>query len=70
MVYPLVICGACILTSIVGTFFVGLIVAGVLYYLFARSIDVEAERRVEAAEAGELETAAQAHQQPDTGKHL
>ena len=52
------------------SFFVGLIVAGVLYYVLARSIDVDAERRLEESEASELENASQAHAQPDTGKHL
>jgi NCS1 nucleoside transporter family len=37
------------------SFFVGLPVAGGLYYLFSRSIDVAAETRVAQAEAAELE---------------
>ncbi|HEY2174473.1 MAG TPA: cytosine permease [Mycobacteriales bacterium] len=37
--------------------FIGLPVAGILYYVLARSIDVAAERQVEQAEAEELETA-------------
>ena len=44
--------------------FIGLPVSGVLYYLLARSIDVEAEKRVEAQEADELEAAARVHRQP------
>ena len=42
--------------------FIGLPVAGGLYYLLSRSIDVEAERRVAEAEAVELEAAARQHQ--------
>jgi NCS1 family nucleobase:cation symporter-1 len=41
--------------------FVGLPIAGVLYWWLARSIDVAAERRVADAEAQELERAAAAH---------
>ncbi|HEY2443162.1 MAG TPA: cytosine permease [Streptosporangiaceae bacterium] len=37
------------------SFFIGLPVAGVLYYVFSRSIDVAAERRVADAEAAGLE---------------
>jgi purine-cytosine permease-like protein len=44
------------------SFFVGLPVAGVLYYVFTRSVDVAAETRVAEAEAAELEEAAQRHQ--------
>ena len=44
------------------SFFIGLPVAGVLYYLFTRSVDVAAETRVAEAEAAELEEAAQRHQ--------
>ena len=40
------------------SFFVGLPIAGVLYYLFTRSLDVEAERRVADAEAAGLERTA------------
>ncbi|HEY7143215.1 MAG TPA: cytosine permease [Streptosporangiaceae bacterium] len=40
------------------SFFIGLPVAGVLYYLFSRSIDVAAETRVAQAEAAGLEQAA------------
>jgi nucleobase:cation symporter-1, NCS1 family len=36
--------------------FIGLPVAGILYYVLSRSIDVEAERRVERDEAEELES--------------
>ena len=46
------------------SFFVGLPVAGVLYWLFAKSIDVEAETRVAEREAAELEQLAQAHDRP------
>jgi purine-cytosine permease-like protein len=42
------------------SFFIGLPVAGVLYYVLTRSIDVAAETRVARAEAAELERAAQA----------
>jgi NCS1 nucleoside transporter family len=42
--------------------FVGLPVAGVLYWVLARSIDVEAETRVAQAEAAELEEAARRHE--------
>jgi purine-cytosine permease-like protein len=40
------------------SFFVGLPIAAVLYYLFCRSLDVEAERRVADAEAADLERTA------------
>jgi nucleobase:cation symporter-1, NCS1 family len=40
------------------SFFVGLPIAAVLYYLFTRSLDVEAERRVADAEAAALEPTA------------
>ncbi|HEY2271333.1 MAG TPA: cytosine permease, partial [Jatrophihabitantaceae bacterium] len=46
------------------SFFIGLPVAGILYWLFSRSIDLEAERRVADAEAAELETAAHEHREP------
>jgi NCS1 family nucleobase:cation symporter-1 len=46
------------------SFFIGLPVAAILYYLFSRSIDVEAEKRVAAAEEAELETAAAQHTLP------
>jgi NCS1 family nucleobase:cation symporter-1 len=42
--------------------FVGLPVAGVLYWVLARSIDVEAETRIAMAEAAELEEAARRHE--------
>ena len=42
-------------------FFVGLPVAGLLYYAFTRSVDVAAETRVAEAEAAELERAAEQH---------
>ncbi|MBV9854276.1 MAG: cytosine permease [Streptosporangiaceae bacterium] len=41
------------------SFFIGLPVAAALYYVFSRSIDVAAERRVAEAEAAELERAAE-----------
>jgi nucleobase:cation symporter-1, NCS1 family len=41
------------------SFFIGLPIAGGLYYLFTRSLDVEAERRVADAEAADLERTAQ-----------
>jgi purine-cytosine permease-like protein len=46
------------------SFFIGLPVAGVLYYIFTRSIDVEAETRIAEAEAAELERAAAQHELP------
>ncbi|WP_374971109.1 purine-cytosine permease family protein [Terrabacter sp. BE26] len=46
------------------SFFIGLPVAGLLYYLFARSIDVEAETKVALAERQELEAAAAQHALP------
>jgi nucleobase:cation symporter-1, NCS1 family len=46
------------------SFFIGLPVAGVLYWIFSRSIDVEAETRVAEAEAAELERAAAQHELP------
>ena len=46
------------------SFFIGLPVAGILYYVFSRSIDVAAETRVAEAEAAELETAAAEHKLP------
>jgi NCS1 family nucleobase:cation symporter-1 len=39
------------------SFFVGLPIAGGLYYLFTRSVDVDAEKRVAAAESAQLEQA-------------
>jgi purine-cytosine permease-like protein len=47
------------------SFFIGLPVAGLLYYWFSRTIDVAAETRVAEAEAAELETAASQHDIPD-----
>ena len=44
--------------------FVGLPVAGLLYWWLSRSIDVEAEIRVADAEAAELEQAAHEHREP------
>jgi NCS1 family nucleobase:cation symporter-1 len=44
--------------------FIGLPVAGILYWILCRSIDVEAETRVAAAEADELELAAHEHREP------
>jgi NCS1 nucleoside transporter family len=43
------------------SFFVGLPVAGILYYVFSRSIDVAAETRVAQAEAAEVERTAERH---------
>jgi NCS1 nucleoside transporter family len=45
--------------------FIGLPVAGILYFLFSRSINVEAETEIAKAEAVELEKAAMHHQRPD-----
>jgi purine-cytosine permease-like protein len=45
--------------------FIGLPVAGVLYWILAKSVDVEAETKVAQAEAAELERLAQAHQRPE-----
>jgi nucleobase:cation symporter-1, NCS1 family len=45
--------------------FVGLPVAGILYWVLAKSVDVEAETRVAQAEAAELERLAHAHLRPD-----
>jgi purine-cytosine permease-like protein len=42
--------------------FIGLPVAGGLYWLLARTIDVEAETRIAKAEAAELEEAARRHE--------
>ncbi len=46
------------------SFFIGLPVAGVLYLLFARSLDIEAESKVALAERKELEAAAAQHMLP------
>jgi NCS1 family nucleobase:cation symporter-1 len=45
--------------------FIGLPVSGVLYYVLAKSIDVEAETRIAVAEAKELEKLAMAHERPE-----
>ena len=45
--------------------FVGLPVAGILYWVLAKSIDVEGETRIAQAEADELERLALAHQRPE-----
>jgi len=45
--------------------FIGLPVAGVLYYVFAKSIDVAGETLIAKAEARELEKEAMHHQRPD-----
>jgi NCS1 family nucleobase:cation symporter-1 len=45
--------------------FVGLPVAGILYWILAKSVDVEAETKVAQAEAAELERLAHAHQRPE-----
>jgi NCS1 family nucleobase:cation symporter-1 len=42
--------------------FVGLPVAGILYWALARTIDVDAETRIAQAEAAELEAAARRHE--------
>ncbi len=41
--------------------FIGLPVAGILYFVLSRSIDLDAERRVAAAEQADLESAAAQH---------
>jgi purine-cytosine permease-like protein len=46
------------------SFFIGLPVAGILYYVFTRSVDVAAETRVAQAEAADLERAAEQHAPP------
>ena len=46
------------------SFFVGLPVAGILYWLFCRTLDVDSERRIADAEQADLETAAHAHREP------
>ena len=45
--------------------FIGLPVAGILYWVLAKSVDVEAETKVAQAEAAELERLARAHQRPE-----
>jgi NCS1 family nucleobase:cation symporter-1 len=44
--------------------FIGLPVAGVLYYVLAQSIDVEAETRIAEEEDRELEAVAGSHMRP------
>jgi len=48
--------------------FIGLPVAGILYYVLAQSIDVAGETRVAEAEATELEKVAMHHERPE-GQH-
>jgi len=48
--------------------FVGLPVAGILYWVLAKSVDVEAETKIAQAEAAELERLAHAHLRPE--EHL
>jgi purine-cytosine permease-like protein len=45
--------------------FIGLPVAGILYYVLAQSIDVGAESQIAEAEAVELEQVAMQHQRPE-----
>ena len=45
--------------------FIGLPVAALLYWILAKSVDVEAETKVAHAEAAELERLARAHQRPE-----
>ena len=45
--------------------FVGLPVAGILYYVFAKSIDVDAETAIAKTEQAELEKVAMRHQRPE-----
>jgi nucleobase:cation symporter-1, NCS1 family len=45
--------------------FIGLPVAGILYYLLAQSIDVAGETRIAQAEAAELEQVAMQHARPE-----
>jgi hypothetical protein len=45
--------------------FVGLPVAGILYWILAKSIDVEGETRIAQTEAAELERLAHAHLRPE-----
>jgi NCS1 family nucleobase:cation symporter-1 len=47
------------------SFFIGLPVAAVLYYVLAQSIDVESETRIAVAEAEQLEQAARLHRRPE-----
>jgi purine-cytosine permease-like protein len=45
--------------------FIGLPVAGILYWILAKSVDVEGETKVAQAEAAELERLAREHQRPE-----
>ena len=45
--------------------FVGLPVAGILYYILGQSIDVDAETRIANEEDRELEDIASQHRRPD-----
>jgi purine-cytosine permease-like protein len=45
--------------------FIGLPVSAILYWVFARSIDVDAEAALARREAGQLEREAEEHQRPD-----
>jgi NCS1 family nucleobase:cation symporter-1 len=45
--------------------FIGLPVAGILYWVLAKSVDVEAETKVAKTEAADLERLARAHQRPE-----
>ena len=48
--------------------FIGLPVAGILYYVFAKSIDVEAETVIALAEQTELEKVAMHHMRPEESR--
>jgi purine-cytosine permease-like protein len=50
--------------------FVGLPVAGVLYWVLSRNLDLEAERKLADAEADELEAEALRHARPEAGPSL
>src|SRR3954453_20500132 len=50
--------------------FVGLPVAGILYWVLSRNLDLEAERRLADAEADELEAEALRHVRPEAGPSL
>jgi NCS1 family nucleobase:cation symporter-1 len=45
--------------------FVGLPVAGILYWILAKTVDVEGETRIAQAEAAELERLAREHERPE-----
>jgi hypothetical protein len=47
------------------SFIVGLPVAGILYWILAKSVDVEAETKVAKTVAEELERLARAHRRPN-----